>query len=311
MSNLAPQQVLVAFEGIRRAQRNGQYAPHKPLLLLLALARVQHGESRLAPFIAVERKLKELLTEFGPTNAQERRHLPFWHLRTDQDGALWQVTGPAALLQRLPGNTPTLGELRDAGVLGGFSPQIYEALKGDPQLLREVAARVLEAFFPATLQPDIAASVGLELEPAAGVEPSSLIKRRRDPQFRERVLRAYEYRCCVCGFDLRVGHMPAGLEGAHIQWHTVGGPDIETNGLCLCSLHHKLFDLGAFTIQPQGLRVIFSQHAVSADRTLTGVLAHHGKAMLAPQDPALVPGLEFLEWNHKNVFKRPHRVLSA
>ena len=41
-------EVLEAFENIRRAQTAGVYAPHKPLLLLLALARVQRGEARLA-----------------------------------------------------------------------------------------------------------------------------------------------------------------------------------------------------------------------------------------------------------------------
>jgi putative restriction endonuclease len=48
-------------------------------------------------------------------------------------------------------------------------------------------------------------------------------RRHRDPGFRERVLRAYEYRCCVYGFDLRIGRAPAGLEAAHIQWHHAGG----------------------------------------------------------------------------------------
>ena len=42
--------VLDAFENIRRAQRDGVYAPHKPLLILLALARVQRGEPRLVEF---------------------------------------------------------------------------------------------------------------------------------------------------------------------------------------------------------------------------------------------------------------------
>jgi putative restriction endonuclease len=39
-----------------------------------------------------------------------------------------------------------------------------------------------------------------------------------------------------------------GLEAAHIKWFQAGGPDIEANGLAMCSLHHKLFDLGVFTI---------------------------------------------------------------
>jgi hypothetical protein len=45
MKNAA--QVMETFDNIRRAQRAGVYAPHKPLLILLALARVQPDEARL------------------------------------------------------------------------------------------------------------------------------------------------------------------------------------------------------------------------------------------------------------------------
>lgn len=45
-------QVLEAFDNIRRAQRAGVYARHKPLLILLALARVQRDEPRLVEFAA-------------------------------------------------------------------------------------------------------------------------------------------------------------------------------------------------------------------------------------------------------------------
>ena len=46
----------------------------------------------------------------------------------------------------------------------------------------------------------------------------------------------------------------------------MGGPDIEPNGLSLCALHHKLFDLGVFTVEPAEHRVVFSQHAISGGR---------------------------------------------
>ncbi|MBL0094286.1 MAG: HNH endonuclease [Piscinibacter sp.] len=96
------------------------------------------------------------------------------------------------------------------------------------------------------------------------------------------MLRAYEYRCCVCGFDLRIGHTPAGLEAAHpvaSRWWA----DIEPNGLSLCALHHKLFDLGVFTVEPAEHRVIFSQHAISGDRGMDGELRFHGRAIHSPQ----------------------------
>ena len=123
----------------------------------------------------------------------------------------------------------------------------------------------------------IAAEAGLDLSaPTFSTPPSGNAgagQRRRDPQFRARVLRAYEYRCCVCGFNLLIAGQHAGLEAAHIQWHTAGGPDVEPNGLSLCALHHKLFDLGAFTIEPGEFRIVFSQHAIAGERGMTGVLA--------------------------------------
>lgn len=306
-------QIIEALEGIRRAQNDGRYAPHKPLLILLALARVQRGEPRMASLSELEPKLKELLEEFGPSNSADRRHLPFWHLGTDSQGQLWQRVGPQSLLLRPAGATPTLGELRQDGVQAGFAPQVFDALRHEPGLVQELARRVLDAYFPETLHADIVAATGLDLEAVAEAQEQSSAtfraKRRaaRDPGFRDRVLRAYEFRCCVCGFDLRIGHVPAGLEAAHIQWHHVGGPDIEPNGLSLCALHHKLFDLGVFTIEPVERRVVFSQHAIAGQRGHDGALQHHGQPMLAPQDQAFGPDRRFLDWNRTNVFKAPGR----
>ena len=133
-------------------------------------------------------------------------------------------------------------------------------------------------------------------------------KRARSARFREQVLLAYEHRCCVCGFDLRIGNVSAGLEAAHIQWHTAGGPDVEANGLSLCALHHKLFDLGAFTLEPGDLRIVFSRHAIAGSKGLSGELKHHGQPLLRPQSPDLLPGPEFIAWNQHNVFKTPARA---
>jgi putative restriction endonuclease len=308
-------EVLDAFENIRRAQRAGVYAPHKPMLILLALARVQRGEPRLVEFTAIDALLKQLLAEFGPSSASKSRHYPFWHLATDGHGALWDLSGPREVLKRPAGATPSLSELREHHIKAGFPADVDEALRHIPGLLQAVAARVLDTHFPATLHADIVATLGLNLDGAselrdgvpAPADYTIAERRRRDPGFRERVLRAYEYRCCVCGFDLRIGHTPAGLEAAHIQWHHVGGPDIEPNGLSLCALHHKLFDLGVFTVEPAEHRVIFSQHAISGGRGMDGELRFHGRAIHSPQHSDLLPAPEFLAWNSTNVFKRPAR----
>ena len=304
-------QTIALFEGLRRAQNNGRYAPHKPLLVLLALARIQRGEGRLVPFAEVDKPLQNLLTEFGPSGAAKSRHYPYWHL----DRALWQVNGPATLVNRALGATPNLSELRQDGVQAGFAPEVDAALRAQPDLLVRVAQRVLDAYFPPTLHADIAAVVGLDLSPpmpevrdSAAPAYGAGAKRARSARFREQVLLAYEHRCCVCGFDLRIGNVSAGLEAAHIQWHTAGGPDVEANGLSLCALHHKLFDLGAFTLETGDLRIVFSRHAIAGSKGLSGELKHHGQPLLRPQSPDLLPGPEFIAWNQHNVFKTPARA---
>lgn len=134
-------------------------------------------------------------------------------------------------------------------------------------------------------------------------------RRRRDPAFREKVLRAYEHRCCVCGFDLRIGNISAGLEAAHIQWFQAKGPDVEANGFALCALHHKIFDLGAFTVLPDSYTLVFSQHVAMGEATRKALLTYHGAGIILPQSQSYYPDPRYLRWHEQEVFKKPGREL--
>jgi len=304
--SLSSQDVLKAFERIRVFQRGEQRAVHKPLLILLALARTAHDAPRMVGFDEIETPLKDLLSEFGPSSAPSSRHYPFWHLATD---GIWQLDGPADFLQRPPAATPNLGELRRLHIAGGFAAEVDAALRRDPALRAQLAHQLLDAHFPDTLHGDILSAIGLDLSAPTLHEPATSTRTvvRRDPRFRERVLRAYEHRCCVCGFDLRIGNITAGLEAAHIKWFQAKGPDIEANGLALCALHHKVFDLGAFTILPDTYSLVFSQHAVAGEASRSMLLGFHGAGMIMPQSKDYYPRAEFLKWHEKEVFKRPGR----
>ena len=93
--------------------------------------------------------------------------------------------------------------------MAGFTGEVYERLLSDPALIAEAAELLLRRSFPPSLHEDILEEVGLTLESAA-VGP-------RDPRFRAEVIMAYERRCAVCGFDLKVGVTDFGVEAAHIK----------------------------------------------------------------------------------------------
>lgn len=305
---LSSHDVLKAFERIRVFQRGEQRAVHKPLLILLALARAAQRAPRMMAFEDIEGRFKDLLTEFGPSSAPSSRHYPFWHLATD---GVWQLKGPADFLNRPAGATPNLGEMRKLHIAGGFEHEVYESLRRDSVLRAQLAHQLLDAHFPETLHGDILSAIGLDLSTSPD-ERSTSTRRvvRRDPRFRERVLRAYEHRCCVCGFDLRIGSVTAGLEAAHIKWFQAKGPDIESNGLALCALHHKVFDLGAFTILPETYSIVFSEHAVAGEASRNMLLGFHGAGIIMPQSTDYYPAADFLVWHEKEVFKKPGRQIS-
>ena len=155
-----------------------------------------------------------------------------------------------------------------------------------------IAVQILERHFPESLHQDILNAVGLTLETA---------KKKRDPAFRQRVLKAYEYRCAVCGFDVRLGSVSIALDAAHIRWHQAGGPDTESNGLALCVLHHKTFDLGVFTLT-DGVLVVSDQTNGTAGFVET-LLAYHGRPIRPPQHPGWRPEPKHVEWHGREVFK--------
>jgi putative restriction endonuclease len=280
------------FEALTIWQRAGERAPHKPLLLLLALGLLSRGTT-LVPYVEYEHKLADLLREFGPSRRTQHPEYPFLRLRND---GVWEVIRQHA---SIPGGD-TIADLRKTGAAGRFPEPMRTAFDSDPRLIGRVARLLLDAHFPESLHQDILDAVGLSLgEGSSGA-------RRRDPNFREGVLVAYQYRCALCGLDLRINNVTIGLEAAHIRWHQASGPDAIENGVALCSMHHKLFDLGAFTFEPRG-RILVSERVSGTGPFEQVLLQHHGKQMSAPIRQEHHPRPEFVHWHRDEVFKEAAR----
>ncbi|MFH9860392.1 phosphorothioated DNA-binding restriction endonuclease [Streptomyces sp. NPDC017202] len=283
---------------LRQWTRGGTRAPHKPLLLLYALGRFQRDADGELRYSAVEADLQRLLTEYGPPHRTTPAY-PFHHLVSD---GVWEVRTDSG-----PGSPGTgVRDLRESGATGRLPHALTTALRREPELLHRMARSLLDLHFPPSLHGDLCEAVGLDLEPAAA-DRLSVARGRRDRRMRESVLTAYEYRCAFCGYDGRIGAVPVGLEAAHVRWWAFHGPDDVDNALCLCSLHHKLFDKGVLGLDDHH-RVLVSQrfvgHSPAAREQVTALA---GRPLVGPQPGARRVAAEHLAWHTGQVFQGPPR----
>ncbi|MDK1475477.1 HNH endonuclease [Streptomyces sp. 549] len=287
---------------LRQWSRSGTRAPHKPLLFLYALGRYQQDGDGELRYSAVEEDLRRLLEEYGPPNRTTPAY-PFHHLVSD---GVWEVR-----TERGPGSPGTgVRELRAVGAAGRLAPELRAALRREPSLLGRMARVLLELNFPPSLHGDLCDLVGLDLEPAE-TGPLPTARRRRDPRMRELVLTAYEYQCAFCGFDGSMGAVSVGLEAAHVRWWAFGGPDDVDNGLCLCSLHHKLFDMGVLGIG-EGQRILVSQRFVGrSPAARENVVSLAGRPLIGPQPGARTIASAHRSWHGEQVFHGSPRPATA
>ncbi len=291
--------VLGRFAALRQHQRGGQRSPHKPLLVLLALRRLDDSGSSALPWSACEDQLADLIAEFGPpsgTGGAQSAAYPFTRLRSDGVWVLdWDV------------QMDRVGPLAERDVAGRFEPSVESALCADPALRRSVARSLVLSNFPETIASDVLEAVGMDpadvLGSADGLSAGGEVadQRRRDPRWRSAVLQAWDRQCAFCGYDGQLGGASAGIDAAHVRWFTFDGPDELDNGLALCSLHHKLFDLGVLGLD---LEIQVQVSAAFSARTSAGRAVYdlHGLP-LRPRPGTLVPAARHVEWHRHEVFK--------
>jgi len=272
-------------------KKGQERAPHKPLLVLYAIGMKLSEGKRLIPYRDVDEQLKKLLAEFGPYRSNYRTAYPFWRLQNDN---IWEVQSTKKISENISGDV-SKKDLLNSDSVGGFNEEVFNELKKNPKLVHDIINELLNSNFPETIHKDILDAVGIH------IKGRKLVTRYRNPEFREKVLRAYEYECAICGFNVRLDHYPVALEAAHIKWFQAGGPDKECNGLALCALHHKLFDRGALTLS-KDLKVLVSDHAYGTQGFHEWLGNFRGKKIKIPRRKIYFPEHNFRHWHVREVF---------
>jgi len=269
-------------------------APHKPLYLLLLLSSVQKGKPRLISFQEINDSLSDALKRYAPYAKSLHPEYPFWRLQND---GLSIVESNEGLIQRRGNTDPTKQSLIKSEAFGGLLANDYKDLLQDPSLQSELIHLILDLNFPPSLHEDLLDFFGLR------IQGPHYNDRMSNSEFVSIVCDAYSNECCISGISGSYISMPSILTGAHICWPQAGGTDSPENGLCLSSIHQKLFHLGAFTIDEK-FQVLLSRFLFIPTKSSEKLGLVNGKKIKMPTSQVLWPSQASLAWHRKWVYKQ-------
>lgn len=291
--------IVARLASLRQHQSGGQRSPHKPLLVLLALGRLALSGSSELPWSVAETVLADLIAEFGPpskTSRVQSAAYPFTRLRTD---GVWVLDHNVQM--------DLVGPLVRKQVTGQLEPSVEAELRAEPALIRAAARELVVSNFPETVVSDVLEAVGLDPQEVLG--SGELLsktrdgerERKRDAGWRFAVLEAWDRQCAFCGYDGQFAGSSVGVEAAHVRWFAFDGPDSLDNGLALCSLHHKLFDMGVLGLSNR-LTIMVSARFSARTPAGRAIYDLHGLD-LSPRPGTAVPAANHVSWHARQVFK--------
>ncbi|SQC39634.1 restriction endonuclease [Klebsiella pneumoniae] len=163
---ISPEKLQSAISNVSVWRQGDVCAPHKPLLLLYVLSQYKAGHPRLFNYgLEIHEPLTRLLKEFGPKRRTDYPNMPFWRLRTD---GFWEIAHAEGCKPRKGNTQPTKKELIDNQVAGGFDEAAYQQLLAHPEMIDQLAQKILTDRFPESIQRILANQLGFDLSIAPG-----------------------------------------------------------------------------------------------------------------------------------------------
>lgn len=152
--------LLDKIQSISRWRRGDERAPHKPLMLLYVLSEYKKGHERLFHYAQeVDRPVKALLMQYGPTRSTYNSHYPFWRLANEAD-PFWEIEN-GEKCQLSNSGDPFKKDLIAYDVRAGFDAVSYNTLRSTPCLIDEITLNLIQGNFSESLQEELFVRFGL------------------------------------------------------------------------------------------------------------------------------------------------------
>ncbi|MBE7483617.1 MAG: hypothetical protein HS104_27015 [Polyangiaceae bacterium] len=139
-----------ALTSLKVGSSGGRPAVHKPLLVLMLIARAQSGKGNTVAYKDVADDLASAIQQFGGAK-KANAALPFVHLQSE---GFWKVREGEDEYKK------SGKALKDA--VGEVDARLWKELVSKPEMAKRVAKRLLEKYLPSDVRGQVTAKLGLK-----------------------------------------------------------------------------------------------------------------------------------------------------
>jgi putative restriction endonuclease len=290
---------LKVVANLRVDRKNGNIAPHKPLLLLVLAELAEQGNLR-EPLLWLTGELVFRFLAFWTIVAGRRSQrpeitLPFYHLHSDGFWEPLDEIGKPTLERRR-----TVAAKLDEGFLACLSDTRF----------RESMRRVLIAryFVDRGERAALYSLVGLPVPPDDLVKADARLfavarERGREARFRLTVVPAYNYTCALTGYRLTTVGSGSIVDAAHIHQFSDSRNNHPQNGIALCKNAHWLFDQGLWSLTDDYEVIVAFARFDEAGPDAFLLRRSAGKQIELPAIRSYWPDRNHLAWHRKHKFQ--------
>ena len=244
---------LKKFSCLRLDRARGDFAPHKPLLLLVACDIAEQGLIS-GNVLALTPELASRFISYWPIVAKRRKQkpdirLPFYHLAGDE---VWS-----------PLNAEGAPTRSRSDVKFAQLPSDLVRFLCDPASRDRARHLLIAKYFLPSEQIALYESLGMPVPSKIEIEqnaayrsPAEAKLAGRETRFRIGVLAAYDFTCALTGYRLTTITSGSIVDAAHIHQFADSRNNDINNGLALCKNAHWLFDQGLWTISDDYREVV-------------------------------------------------------
>lgn len=299
-------------------ERTNFRAPHKPLLLLSILDLFAEGAVS-TNLIELTPDLSELFTLYWsrifPPHTGKRGNIamPFWHLQRDEFWRLLPRPGQEAVLAG-SSKIHSSSRINELSFGAQLDEELYNLLQVE-KARNHLRMALITHYFNKPVQEELLAQTAVNVaafhyseqllsdaHQAIHIQQQEITPVVRDQGFRRAIVKAYDYRCAICGLRILTADGHTVVAAAHIIPWSVSQNDDPRNGLALCHLCHWTFDEGLVTFTDR-YRVKASPQLTAFPNSPGHLLAYSGHNLLGPDDKYLWPFIESIRWHRKERFR--------